>query len=358
MPYRLSGVVLPAGVETEVFLVDGRITFDPVEDATTLIEDAFLIPGLVDVHAHLAMRSPSPDAPARERAEASARAQLEAGVLAIREPGSPDRASTGIGPSANLPHVVTAGRFLAPAGRYFPGLAREVSDDELPGAAVEEFESSGAWVKVIGDSPFPGPGPSATFAGEVLVEAARRVHAAGGRIAIHCSLSEVIQIAIDAGFDSIEHGNSFGADQFAVASAAGVAWVPTLSINDAVPGMLSGLDDASMSRWVERLHRQPAMVAAALEAGVTVLAGTDAGLGPHGMIRYEIELLHAGGMSAGEALGAGSWVARTWLGLPGIEEGAPADLVAFRTDPRTDLSALGAPATIVLAGRVVTAAGP
>ena len=53
------------------------------------------------------------------------------------------------------------------------------------------------------------------------------------------------------------------------------------------------------------------------------------------------------------SLGAGSWTARAFLGLPGIQEGAPADLVAFRENPREDLSALADPALVILDGRLV-----
>jgi imidazolonepropionase-like amidohydrolase len=54
-----------------------------------------------------------------------------------------------------------------------------------------------------------------------------------------------------------------------------------------------------------------------------------------------------------DALAAGSWRARAWLGLGGIEEGAPADLVVYDADPRADLQVLRAPSRIVLRGRVV-----
>jgi len=147
-PYRIQGTLLPSGSSRDVFVVDGRITFEGVEDAETLLEEAVLIPGLVDVHAHLALASPAPDdSSPRQRAEASARAHLDAGVLLIREPGSPDHASNGIGPHVGLPRTITGGRFLAPPDRYFPGLAREVTDDQLPDAAEEEFRLSGAWAK-------------------------------------------------------------------------------------------------------------------------------------------------------------------------------------------------------------------
>ncbi|MCU1607697.1 MAG: Amidohydrolase, partial [Modestobacter sp.] len=70
----------------------------------------------------------------------------------------------------------------------------------------------------------------------------------------------------------------------------------------------------------------------------------------------EIRALHAAGLPAEAALAAGSWAARTWLGLPGIEEGAPADLVVYDRDPRADLDALQSPQRTVLRGRIITQA--
>ena len=85
-----------------------------------------------------------------------------------------------------------------------------------------------------------------------------------------------------------------------------------------------------------------------------VFAGTDAGGGiEHGVIADEVRALHAAGLPAEAALAAASWAARDWLGLPCIEEGAPADLVVYDTDPRADLDALQRPQRMVLRGRVV-----
>jgi len=86
---------------------------------------------------------------------------------------------------------------------------------------------------------------------------------------------------------------------------------------------------------------------------VSILAGTDAGMGPHGQVATEISLLLKAGLSPEAALAAGSWAARDYLGLPGIEEGAPADLVAYRDDPTADVEALRRPAAVVLDGRLV-----
>jgi imidazolonepropionase-like amidohydrolase len=89
---------------------------------------------------------------------------------------------------------------------------------------------------------------------------------------------------------------------------------------------------------------------------VSIYAGTDAGgVLPHGLIADEIRALtEIVGMSAEEALAAGCWAARSWLGRTAtLEEGAPADLIVLDADPRENLATLKAPRRIVLRGRVV-----
>jgi imidazolonepropionase-like amidohydrolase len=356
VPYRFEGTVLPTGQRRELFVDAGRFC-GPVEDAQTVLTDAVLLPGLVDVHAHLALASPAgDDAPPRDRVLASARAQRDAGVCALREPGGPDHASTGLGPADGAPRVLAAGRFLAPPGRYLPGLAREVESDRLPEAAVEELRAGGgSWAKVIGDFPQGEAGLTRTYPAEALAEAARRVHEAGGRIAVHCALPQVVQDAIDAGFDSLEHGSFLQPDQIPAAVAAGTAWVPTRTIDASIRGLVRelGTPEAAVREVDRALDRQPEVLCAAVDAGLTVLAGTDAGLVPHGLVATEVALLVRAGIDPLVALGAASWTARSWLGLPGLEIGAPADLVGYREDPRTDVAVLTAPTVVVLDGRVV-----
>ena len=80
----------------------------------------------------------------------------------------------------------------------------------------------------------------------------------------------------------------------------------------------------------------------------------DAGGGiAHGVIADEVRALHTAGLPAEAALAAGSWAAREWLGLPGIVEGAPADLVVYDDDPRADLGTLQRPQVTVLRGVLV-----
>ena len=72
----------------------------------------------------------------------------------------------------------------------------------------------------------------------------------------------------------------------------------------------------------------------------------------HGLVLEEVGRLISAGIDAEVALGAGSWTARRWLGLPRLEEGAPADIVAFAHDPRVPHKA-GRPVVRLLDGRLV-----
>ncbi len=351
---HLRGTVLPGGDERDVFVRDGRITFDPVDGAETVADGGYLLPGLVDAHAHLALASPAPHGSSVEEAvRASARAQLDSGVLLVREPGGPTRDSAGLGPQDGLPRVHSGGRFLATPGGYFPGMAREVEADRLAEAAVEEYRASGHWAKVIGDFIGSAGTIAPTFGAAALGAAAEAVHAAGGRVAIHAMTAATIEMAIDAGFDSIEHATELAPEHLAEIAARGIALVPTMLIREGILESAHGFGfpDHEIRRWERALARQPEMVARASAEGVLILAGTDAGMVAHGLVLREIGRLMEAGIDGEHALGAGSWLARAFLGLPGIEEGAPADIVVFDRDPRMP-GVAGRPVARILDGRI------
>lgn len=352
--FHIETTVLPEGRRRDLFVVDGRFRMEPVEGASTIHSGGYAVPGLVDAHAHLALASPAGNAvPEDERIRASARAQLEAGVLLIREPGSPTRAARDLGPAEELPRIHTAGRFLAGIGRYFPGLAREVTPDELPDAAVDEYNWSGHWAKIVGDF-FDSDGRIApVFPTESLIEAASRVHAAGGRITMHCMVPGTVEQAIEAGFDGVEHGTAISEDLVRGMADKGITWVPTMSIAPVVRQMLAADPHLTGEPVLSGLDVHPDMVRLAAGLGVRILAGTDAGMVAHGTIGTEVALLASAGLPVRDALAAGSWEARNYLGLPLIEDAAPADLVIYPDDPNEDLSVLAHPSLIMIAGKLI-----
>lgn len=353
---HVRGAVLPHGTESDLFIRDHMLTFEATDDATTILEHGYLIPGLVDVHSHLPFNSPAASGASwDEAARASAKLELDSGVLALRDPGGPT--PVGLGPSEGLPRTFTAGRFLAAAGHMFPEHGQvDVSDELIADAAEEQWRASGGWVKVIGDFPMPGQGFDRAFGPEALSEVTRRVHDLGGRVAIHAITAETIEAAIEAGFDSIEHGLMLLPDQAERMATRGIALTPTLISTPAwLPGFLKALEvpDEEVRRTADAVERHAATVRGAWEAGVTVLAGTDAGVVAHGLVHREVRLLGEAGIPIEDALAAASWRAREFLGLPAIGEGAPADLVAFDRNPLEDPTVLASPSLIVLDGVVI-----
>ena len=102
------------------------------------------------------------------------------------------------------------------------------------------------------------------------------------------------------------------------------------------------------------LHaRSPQTYRLAAEAGITMHAGTDAGgYIEHGRIIDEVQALTGIGLSVPDVLVSATHGARSWLGLPGYESGAAADLLVYDRNPVQDLDELRRPAAILRAGQI------
>jgi imidazolonepropionase-like amidohydrolase len=229
----------------------------------------------------------------------------------------------------------------------------------LPDVVAEQAAAGDGWVKLVGDWIDRGVGDLAPlWSDDVLAAAIDAAHGAGARVTAHVFGAAAIPGLVRAGIDCIEHGTGLTDDLIAEMAERGTALVPTLINVENFPGIA---DQASRypayADHMRRLHAGAyETVRRAVEAGVPVYAGTDAGGGiDHGRLADEVIALHRAGLSTTDALGAASWAARDWLGRPGLEPGARADLVVYRRDPRQDLSVLHEPALIMLRGRPVRA---
>ena len=189
---------------------------------------------------------------------------------------------------------------------------------------------------------------------EAAIEEAHRL---GARVTAHCFAEDSLRDLVEAGIDCVEHATGLTEDTIPLFAERGVAIVPTL-VNIATFPHLADGGEAKFPRWsahMRRLHeRRYDTVRAAYDAGIPVFVGTDAGGSlAHGLVAAEVAELVTAGIPALDALSATAWGARSWLGRPGLEEGAPADLVVYDQDPRADVRVLAAPRRIVLNGRVV-----
>jgi imidazolonepropionase-like amidohydrolase len=139
-------------------------------------------------------------------------------------------------------------------------------------------------------------------------------------------------------------------------AARGTALVPTLISIETFPSVADRAGKyPRYAAHMRALHaRVRDTIGAAVEAGIQVYAGSDAGGGiQHGRLVDEIAALRTVGLSGAQALAAASWSARDWLGVPGLVPGAPADLLVTRADPRLDPDTLRDPALLLLRGQAL-----
>jgi imidazolonepropionase-like amidohydrolase len=188
-------------------------------------------------------------------------------------------------------------------------------------------------------------------------------HALGLRVAAHAHSAAGIDVAIDEGVDSIEHGTLITAGQAARIVAAGITVAPTLLINERIAagrGASAEQADTARELVVERDDR----LRAAAAAGVDLVLGTDAN-GFH--VRFGEEAEELGrmaevlGWSAERALAAATSRAAAAIGrsdLGRLVPGAKADLVVVRGRPWEDLAALRPEriVAVISRGRVVAGA--
>ena len=189
---------------------------------------------------------------------------------------------------------------------------------------------------------------------ETLKKTVELVHKLGGRIATHVVSVEAIERAIEAGFDSIEHGTTLQETHLKEMVKRKIAYTPTMTIREGIIEMWKGsASPQEYKKTATGVKNQVHIVKKAFEAGVTVLAGTDAGMVEHGIVAEEINNFLQAGVSPELALGAGSWNAREYFGYKGIEEGEHADLVVFDKNPLLYPKVLQKPTFIMLDGHQV-----
>ncbi|HLS39811.1 MAG TPA: amidohydrolase family protein [Ornithinicoccus sp.] len=351
---HLRGRVLVGPEETldEVWVVDGRISLTAPPGGADETVEGWVLPGLVDAHCHVGLESQG--AVPVERAEQHALTEREAGVLLMRDAGSPLDTSW-VHDREDLPRLIRAGRHIARPKRYLRNYAHEVEPDELVAYVRQEARRGDGWVKLVGDWIDREAGDlGPLWPVEVLTEAVAAAHEEGARVTAHCFGEQSLRDFAAAGTDCIEHATGLLDDTIDTFARQGIAIVPTL-VNIANFPKFAEAGEAKFPAYAAHMRalyeRRFETVAKAHEAGVPVYVGTDAGGQlPHGLAAQEVEALTHAGLTPLEAIGAATWAAREWLGRPGIAEGESADLVVYRSDPREDVRVLAEPHRVILRG--------
>ena len=355
----------------------------PAEAEIIDVSGMSILPGLIDVHDHLAMhgydlaRRWGIDEPQTTRTLRTAKVlgqTLAAGYTTVRDAAGLDAGfkraiDEGLieGPRLVLSLVIVSpiggiGDRVSPAGFS----CCVPNDPLLPDGVVNSLADVRPVVRRVvragadvikcattgGASSRPGHGPmDGAFNLDEMQALVEEAHALDRRVICHALGGRGLRIAVEAGVDSIDHGCYLDEAPELLDRMArqGIFFVPTFAVYDF--HRKSPLPHVrERARDLEEHH--VASLRAALAAGVKIAAGTDAGGHGHPPNAIEIACLVRAGMTPLQALRAATGRAAECIGraadLGTIEKGKLADLIVVKGDPLADVGILQKPENIAL----------
>lgn len=350
---RFRGPVLPDGEFRDVYVVDGRITYEAQAGVDTVAQ-GWILPGQVDAHNHLGMVDGGALGP--DGIEEQAVADRDAGVLLTRDCGSPAD-TRWVQDRADLPRLVRCGQHIARTKRYLR-IGVEVEPEGLNAEIERQAQAGDGWVKIVGDWIDREAGDLApSFPNEATAAAIEAAHAQGAKVTAHCFGSDSVGPLLDAGIDCIEHGTGLGERHLDYMAARNVALVPTVLQTLKFPEFSAAGKEKfpAYAATMDRLFaRRREVLLQAYEAGVPLFVGSDGGgTARHGYLFEEIAAMVEMGLPVESVIASATWKGRVWLGFDsGLDEGNEADFVVYPRNPVEDLSVLAEPSLVVLRGRI------
>jgi imidazolonepropionase-like amidohydrolase len=362
-----------AVAEADVAVADGLIVEVGVGldgDEQVDVGGSTLLPGLIDTHVHVmfghvdawrAMQEPF--SYRFYDAIRNLERTLRVGITTVRDAGGADLGvkqalEEGIVPGPRLQISITMlsqtgghGDGWLPSGAEaeifptYPGVPSSIVDgpDEVrrkvrelvrAGAEVIKIATSGGVLSPRDKPQQPG------FDVEEIETIVAEARAAGLWVMSHAQSTVGIKNAVRAGVRSIEHGIYLDDEAIELMLEHGAYLVPTLVaplgvINAAEAG--AGIPEVAVTKAREVIEAHRDSFRRAVEAGVKVAMGTDAGVIPHGDNLDELQLMADCGMSPEDVLVATTRSAAELMGLGRelgtIESGKRADLVVVSGDP-------------------------
>ena len=376
-----------------VALLDGRQS-GPAGAQVIDLGDRFVLPGLIDSHVHLVSDSGGQQAliermtasPAQDalRAQWNGMKTLRAGFTTVRNLGDAsggavlalrDAVESGW---TTGPRIVDAGRSIGVTSGHMDGNngIRESfwtgEGDENLCNGVESCREAvriqvrrGADLIKIATTGGVNSRIGAGLAQQMFLDEAKaivetaRLH--GKKVAAHAHDWTGINVALQAGVDSIEHGTVPNDETLKLFKQSGAYYVPTLSTVNGYRERLAKDPNAYPPEVLEKVKWRLEVTGRALEravpAGVRIAFGTDAGVSKHGRNADEFELMVQHGMTPASAIVAATTNAADLLGLKdevgALRPGMAADLIAVSGDPLADVKVLKKVDFVMARGRAV-----
>lgn len=338
-PYRIEahdGVIARIEPDQPSIPPSGRVVRVP-----------FVMPGMVEAHCHLFLDGAELDLEKRKQYLGAPREQmldvgrksldenLAAGVTLIRDAGDIHGINHDIRSEVErrrgdklTPDVRSPGRAIRKAGRYGSFMAEEATDVQSIDRTIRRLAESADDLKILltgiidfEKGQMKGGVQFDLDETRLIVSIAREQ---GLKTYAHCSGPDGLRIAIDAGIDSIEHGFFMTRDLVREMADKGIAWVPTFSpvwFQYEHPECC-GWNDASVERLSQILNTHFEQIARASDAGVPVVAGSDAGSYgvPHGGgLIAELFFQRRAGMSLEKVLASATSTPRRLWGCPSAD---------------------------------------
>ena len=386
------GVIMVAG---ERIVAVGPEALERPPDATVDLGDATILPGLVDLHTHLTDRVGThweevlvTTTPAQAALWGAVNAQttLHAGFTTVRDMGPTwpytdvdlrDMIDAGVLPG---PRMQVAGNYVSATGgagdaRQFSiyvdvPVVRNLADGvDAVRAAVRTNHKNGAdFTKILATGAVLSRGlpPGAQqYSDAELAVAVEETNRWGRFTAAHAHGTEGIKAAVRAGVRTVDHGSMLDDEAIAMLLESDFTYyVPTLYVGVIVPrgGAALGVPEEQIRRSTEMMRYRNTTFRRAMEAGLTVGFGTDAGVFEHGHNAREFQIRVENGQSEMDAITSATSVSAMIMGweadVGSLEPGKYADVIAVQGNPLEDITALERVIWVMKGGEVYKGARP